>query len=89
MIDPSLSPFLFGCPTGLPFDFLLSSVREHVELMMLNQGIQITDKPDGEDVQRVLSGLREYNYSHVKSDIRDIGIFVRDEGGSLDLARTI
>ena len=46
---------------------------------MLNQGIQITDKPDGEDVQRVLSGLREYNYSHVKSDIRDIGIFVRDE----------
>ncbi len=46
----------------------------------MNHEIQITDKPDGEDVQRVLSGLRQYNYSHVKSDIRDIGIFVRDEG---------
>ncbi len=36
--------------------------------------------PDGEDVQRVLIGLREYNYSHVESDIRDLGIFVRDRG---------
>ncbi len=89
MIDPSPSPFLFGCPTGLPFDLLLSSVREHLELTMLNQEIEITDKPGGEDVQRVLSGLREYNYSHVKSDIRDIGIFVRDEGGSSDLARPV
>ncbi len=56
---------------------------------MLNQEIEITDKPGGEDVQRVLSGLREYNYSHVKSDIRDIGIFVRDQGGSSDLARPV
>ncbi len=46
----------------------------------MNHEIQITDKPAGEEVQRVLSGLRQYNYSHVKSDIRDIGIFVRDEG---------
>ncbi len=46
----------------------------------MNHEIRITDKPDGEDVQRVLSGLRKYNYSHVKSDIRDIGIFVRDKG---------
>ncbi len=46
----------------------------------LNQEIQITDQPDGEDVQRVLSGLREYNSSHVKSEIRDIGVFVRDKG---------
>ncbi|MCZ6621173.1 MAG: hypothetical protein O7C72_04655 [Deltaproteobacteria bacterium] len=30
----------------------------------MNHEIRITDKPDGEDVQRVLSGLRVYNYSH-------------------------
>jgi len=46
----------------------------------LNHEIRITDKPDGDDVQQVLSGLREYNYSRVESDIRDLGIFVRDRG---------
>ncbi len=46
----------------------------------LNHEIRITDKPDGEDFQRVLSGLREYNYSRVESGIRDLGIFVRDKG---------
>ena len=46
----------------------------------MNHEIQITDKPEDEDVQTVLSGLREYNYSHVQSDIRDIGVFVRAEG---------
>jgi len=46
----------------------------------LNHEIGITDKPDGDDVQRILSGLGEYNYSHVESDIRDLGIFARDKG---------
>ncbi len=46
----------------------------------MNHEIRITDKPDGEDIQRVLSGLPEYNYSQVESDIRDLGIFVRDKG---------
>jgi ribosomal protein S18 acetylase RimI-like enzyme len=46
----------------------------------LKHEIQVTNTPEDEDVQRVLSGLREYNRSHVKSDINDIGIFVRDQG---------
>ena len=50
------------------------------DVVSLNHEIRITDKPDSEDVQRVLSGLREYNYSRVESDIRDLGIFVRDKG---------
>jgi len=62
----------------MPRTGLLSAISSGARA--LNQEIQITDQPDGEDVQRVLSGLREYNSSHVKSEIRDIGVFVRDKG---------
>jgi len=48
--------------------------------MITDKNIEITDEPKKEDVQLVLDGLDEYNYSHAKRDVKELGIFIRENG---------
>lgn len=41
---------------------------------------EITDKPSKTDVNALLDGLNEYNYSIVPRDYRTVAVFVREKG---------